>query len=73
MTQFRFVRNVNGTVPGYEGNRVATGDVVELSAHFAVKAERNPDYERVDREQPRTRSKKKVSRRKGSGRGQDEG
>lgn len=63
--KFKFVRAVAGKVPGYQGRKVATGDVVDLSAHFAAKAEQNPDYERVDEtaSQPQARSKKKVSRR----------
>lgn len=45
MSKFTFVANVEGTVNGYDGYKVKTGDVVELGGSFAAKAEANPDYE----------------------------
>lgn len=45
--KFIFVKKAEGKVASYNGKKVKTGDTVELSGHFAKKAEANPDYERV--------------------------
>lgn len=63
--EFRFVRQCEGRAKTYQGQTVATDEVVEFTGHFIEKADRNPDFERVEevKTEPRTRSKKKVSRR----------
>ena len=46
--KFKFVKRVRGIVKTYEGKEVATGEEIEFTGHFAEKALKNPDYEKVD-------------------------
>lgn len=45
--EFKFTKEVEGKVSVYDGNKVATGDTIELTGFFAEKAKRNPDFEEV--------------------------
>jgi hypothetical protein len=45
--KFKFVKKVRGVVTSYNGKEVATGEIIELTGHFAQKALLNPDYEQV--------------------------
>ena len=45
--KFKFIKKVDGEVPCYDGKTVKTGDVIELTGHFAEKAKNNPDFEVV--------------------------
>lgn len=44
-TKFKFIKKVDGEVRVYQGKTVRTGDIVEFSGDFAVKAALNPDFE----------------------------
>lgn len=46
--KFKFIKQCSGTVPTYGGNRVQTGDVIELDGHLARKAAASPDYQSAD-------------------------
>lgn len=43
--KFKFIKQVEGEVPCYDGKTVKTGDVIELADSFAEKAKHNPDFE----------------------------
>lgn len=49
--KFKFVKNVEGSVPTYNGKKVKTGQEIDLSGHFAEKAKKNPDFEQVEAKQ----------------------
>lgn len=42
--KFRLIKEVDGSVPTYDGSLIRTGDTIELEGHFAEKAAHNPDY-----------------------------
>jgi len=45
--KFKFIKHVEGEAPCYDGKRVKTGEVIELTDAFADKAKNNPDFEVV--------------------------
>lgn len=45
--KFEFIGDYPEPVNGYNGDKISTGDVVELNEHFSGKAARNPEYREV--------------------------
>lgn len=50
--KFEFIKEVSGEVPGYGGQSVKTGDIVDLDGHLASKAKGNPDYREPKEDEP---------------------
>ena len=45
--KFKFIKEVDSPVNAYDGSKVMTGDIVDLSDHLSEKALKNPDYEQM--------------------------
>ena len=45
--KFKLIKEVEGEVPVYGGQKMKTGDTVEFDDFFAAKAMKNPDFKEV--------------------------
>ena len=43
--KFKFIGDVDGEVPSYDGTMIKKGSIVDLDGRLAEKATANPDYE----------------------------
>lgn len=65
--KFKLIAKFDEPVNCYTGEKISTGDIIELDGHLAEKASKNPNYQEVKKVVKKAAKKVKNDNQSGSG------